>query len=227
MIAVQDHTRISTVGGEGEERKTYKTRLVFLERSGVPVQGESISVLFGTQMLAGRDDICEIMIQDNRISRKHALIRIEPDGVRLSDLGSTNGTTRNDELITEEIILNNRDRVCLGRAVTFEVRIVEREGQVSSARLATGSTAFLLAPSEIVIGRTDPNNFSCDLMVYDPDMELVHSRIEHFYNNTFVVSLSPEKPVLVNNKPVKELEIHNGNVLTMGKTRLRWEIPPA
>jgi hypothetical protein len=221
---MQDYTRISTVGGEGEDRKTLRSRLVFEERAGTPVKGEAINLLFGTQMLMGRDEVCEITIQDNRISRKHAILRIETDAVRLSDLGSTNGTTRNDESVTEEIILNNRDRICLGRAVTFEVRIVEREGQVSSVRLATGTTAFLLAPSEILIGKSDPSNFNCDLMIYDPDLELTHGRLEHFYANTFVVSLSPEKPVLVNNKPIRELEIHNGYTITMGKTRMRWEI---
>ena len=215
---------MSTVGGDGEEKKTLKTLLVFEQRSGVPVKNEAIMLLFGTQMLLGRDDSCDITIPDNRISRKHVLIRIEPDGVRLSDLGSTNGTTRNDEPVTEEIILNNRDKVCVGRAVTFEVRLVERDGQISSARLATGAQAFLLAPSEILVGRSDPKNFTCDLMIYDPELELTHSRLEHFYANTFVVSLAPDKPVLVNDKPIKELEIHDGYTITMGKTRMRWEV---
>ncbi len=224
---MEDHTRISTTIGGSDERKTLRVRVVFEERSGHPVKDETMTLLFGTQMLLGRDEVCEIPIKDNRISRKHVLIRIEPDGVRLADLGSTNGTTRNDEPVTEEIILNNRDRITVGRAVTFEVRLVEREGQICSARLASGPSAFLLAPSEVLIGRSDPKNLTCDLMIYDSELELRHARIDHFYDNTFIMSLVPEKPVLVNNKPVKELEIHPDYTITLGKTRLRWEVIPS
>ena len=221
---VEDRTRVSTTVGSGTERHTLRARLIFEVRAGVPVQGESLNLLFGAQMLIGRDESCEIPILDNRISRKHALIRIDPDAIRLVDLGSTNGTVRNGEPVTEEIILMNRDRIEFGRALTFETRVIEREGHVTSVRLASGPVAYLLAPAEALIGRAEPGNRSCDLLIYDPALELRHARFEHFYGNTFVVSLEEKNSVRINGKPVKELEIHHNQLLELGKTLIRYEL---
>lgn len=221
---MEDRTRVSTTVGGGAERHTLRARLVFEVRAGVPVQGEALNLLFGAQMLIGRDESCEIPVLDNRISRKHALIRIDPDAIRLVDLGSTNGTVRNGEPVTEEIILMNRDRIEFGRALTFETRVIEREGHVTSVRLAAGPVAYLLAPAEVLIGRADPANRNCDLLIYDPALALRHARLEHFYGNTFVVSLDESNLVRVNGKPIKELEIHHGQLIELGKTLLRYEL---
>jgi len=222
---MEDRTRVSNSGGSGAtERQTLRVRLVFEVRAGTPVQNEALNLLFGNQMLVGREPSCEIPILDSRISRKHALIRIDPDAIRLTDLGSTNGTVRNGEPVTEEIIIMNRDRIEFGRVRYFETRMIERDGHVTSIRLAAGADAYLLAPAEVLIGRADPDNRSCDLLIYDPALELRHARFEHFYGNTFVVSLNEKNPVKVNGKPVKELEIHSGQLLEMGKTLLRYEI---
>jgi pSer/pThr/pTyr-binding forkhead associated (FHA) protein len=222
---MEDRTRVTTTGGsDGPERQTLRVRLVFEVRAGTPVKGEVLNLLFGNQMLVGREPTCEIPILDNRISRKHALLRIDPDAIRLTDLGSTNGTIRNGEPVTEEIIVMNRDRIDFGQVRTFETRVIERDGHLTSIRLAAGADAYLLAPVEVLIGRADPQNRACDLLIYDPALELRHARLEHFYGNTFVVSLNEKNPVRVNGKPVKELEIHSGQLIELGKTLIRYEI---
>jgi len=221
---MEDRTRVTTTGGGTTDRQTLRVRLVFEVRAGTQVQNEALNLLFGNQMLVGRDPTCDIPIIDNRISRKHALLRIDPDAVRLTDLGSTNGTIRNGEPVTEEIIIMNRDRIDFGGVRTFETRMIERDGHFTSIRLAWGTEAYLLAPAEVLIGRADPQNRACDLLIYDPALELRHARFEHFYGNTFVVSLDEKNPVKVNGKPVKELEIHSGQLLELGKTLLRYEV---
>jgi len=44
------------------------------------------------RILIGRDEVCDISIPSNLVSRHHALLVISSEGVQLVDLGSTNGT---------------------------------------------------------------------------------------------------------------------------------------
>ncbi len=51
-------------------------------------------------MVIGRQAECEISIQSDEISRRHAELKATPDGVMVEDLGSSNGTYVNDRRIT-------------------------------------------------------------------------------------------------------------------------------
>ena len=44
------------------------------------------------ELLIGRDERCDLVIPDRRVSRHHARISLEGDGYILTDLGSRNGT---------------------------------------------------------------------------------------------------------------------------------------
>jgi NHLM bacteriocin system ABC transporter ATP-binding protein len=68
----------------------------------------------------GRADDCQVRIAERDVSRRHATVEITPDGVRLTDLGSTGGTwVRGDEVTTA--ILRAGDSFRVGGRVTFEV----------------------------------------------------------------------------------------------------------
>ena len=62
-------------------------------------------MLVGTT-LVGRDPECEISHADPRLSRRHAEFRVTPDGVRLRDLGSRNGTHVNGHIVDEVILVS-------------------------------------------------------------------------------------------------------------------------
>ncbi|MFI5301424.1 MAG: diguanylate cyclase [Polyangiales bacterium] len=74
-------------------------------------------VLEGNPLEIGRSVKCELVLDQESVSRKHA--RITWDGVRykLSDLGSTNGSYVNDEPITSERTLRDGDQVKIGRTI--------------------------------------------------------------------------------------------------------------
>ncbi|MEC4807127.1 MAG: FHA domain-containing protein [Jaaginema sp. PMC 1079.18] len=66
----------------------------------------------------GRGSKASIKVLDERVSRHHAVIEYRPrEGFYLSDLGSTNGTFVNQELITQPILLQDGDRVRLGTLI--------------------------------------------------------------------------------------------------------------
>ncbi len=220
-----NHTRVSTNGGAIDSGKPVVARMHIERRMGKSVEGEMITILFGNQMLVGREKSCDIYIPDDRISRKHAQIRIDPDAVRLSDLGSTNGTTRNDEPVTEEIIIESGDLVDIGHARTYEARIVTRDGEISSVRLASGNDAFLLVPQEFIVGFAGPGSDDVDFKLYDPKISKKHARLEYFTGMTFIVSLDEDNLVLVDSKPVKELELRDNYLVEFGDTLVRFERP--
>ena len=216
-----EHTTVSTRGAEG---KVLVVWIVFEKRAGQKVSGESLYILFGSQFLIGREEGCEIRIMDERVSRKHCLIKFSEEGARLTDLGSTNGTYRNEQLIEDEIILSTKDKIDLGHAVTYRVRICSRAEKLSSVRLSSSKEVYLLASSELLIGKFAEESRDVDLMIYDPSIAVQHCRIEHFYNDNFIISLAPDNPVKVNGKPVKELGLKDGDLVELGNTAFRWKI---
>src|SRR5581483_11366392 len=48
-------------------------------------------VLRSTPLVIGRGSDCEIRINDNSVSRRHAVVQPGEDGWTITDLGSTNG----------------------------------------------------------------------------------------------------------------------------------------
>ncbi len=211
-------------GAEPREGSILVVRLVFEKRAGRKVKGEWLYLLFGEQFLLGREEGCEIRVIDDRVSRKHCLIKLEDDGAHLVDLGSTNGTYRNGQLVEEEIILESKDRLNLAKVLTYQVRVCSRQGKLSSIRLVDGNEVYLLARSEILIGNYQEGEDEVDLMIYDPSLKTAHAKIEHLYKNNIISVLEPEYPLKVNGKPAREMELKDGDLIELGETAFRWKI---
>lgn len=78
--------------------------------------GERIP-LIGDLAIVGRQSDCQILIDDNNVSRIHAEIRRTKDGWVVSDRGSTNGSMVNGQKITESRLLVGGDTVAFGSAI--------------------------------------------------------------------------------------------------------------
>jgi pSer/pThr/pTyr-binding forkhead associated (FHA) protein len=80
------------------------------------------------QYVLGRSATCEIVIDDARVSRRHAQIEVTRDGVTLQDLGSVNGVFVNGHRLPLGIHpLQDADRIVIGGA-----ELLLRLGPVSS-----------------------------------------------------------------------------------------------
>jgi len=92
--------------------------------------------LYGS-MVIGRQADCEISIPSDEISRRHARLDVTPNGVRVEDLGSSNGTYVNDKRV-ENAMLKVGDELRLD-TLRFQVTAPGMESPASTAQ--PGATA--------------------------------------------------------------------------------------
>lgn len=102
---------------------------------GGKYQGKAIP-LTTKRFLVGREQDCQLRPNSELVSRHHCVFIIDDYTVRLRDLGSTNGTRVNGDLVRGEIVLNPGDRVTIGR---LEVELVVRTGVPAKAVPAAAS----------------------------------------------------------------------------------------
>ncbi len=77
--------------------------------------------LKGAETIVGRLPECDIQLNSNTVSRKHARLSIEGSSYFLEDLGSGNGTFVNGKQITSRVPITPNDRIKFGNLlVRFE-----------------------------------------------------------------------------------------------------------
>ncbi|HEY60858.1 MAG TPA: FHA domain-containing protein [Anaerolineae bacterium] len=71
------------------------------------------------ELLIGRDDSCDIVIDDRQVSRRHAQVSIEKEKILLNDLGSKNGTYKNGLLVDHSVHVRDGDIVKIALVQDF------------------------------------------------------------------------------------------------------------
>jgi serine protease Do len=78
-------------------------------------RGETVEIT-NRQFLIGRDEDCDLTIDDDRASRQHARIEtLDTGGMVIRDLGATNGTFVNGKRIAEPVVLEGGETIRVGR----------------------------------------------------------------------------------------------------------------
>lgn len=77
------------------------------------------------QALIGRDVKADINLRDGQVSRRHAMILVESEGIVIRDLGSANGTLVNGRRITGSVVLKPDDLITIG-ASSWKLVIIRR-----------------------------------------------------------------------------------------------------
>ena len=104
---------------------------VTLQWLGGEDEGESFQIVPG-RTTVGRASSCTLVATAKTISKLHAEISRYEQRVTITDVGSTNGTRVNDQLITEPTELHDNDRVSFGSCEST-IRIAGEIVEVSSA----------------------------------------------------------------------------------------------
>ncbi|MEJ7734301.1 MAG: GGDEF domain-containing protein [Polyangiaceae bacterium] len=102
--------------------------------------GEPFSLAAGGALRIGRSREMEIRIEDDGVSRNHAVIEPDPaGGWVISDLGSSNGTRVQGEKVARKR-LHDGDVIHLGPRISFRFAMVDAEQQTMMIRLYESST---------------------------------------------------------------------------------------
>ncbi len=97
--------------------------LKFKDENGKPQR-----ILVDTDKFSvGRHSENNLSIPDNSLSRKHIQIERFADIFIVSDCNSSNGTTLNDEKLSEPSALNHQDKLNLGNSLAVEIEIPSNE----------------------------------------------------------------------------------------------------
>lgn len=103
--AAREATSMHRVVGAGDPR-------LVVERA--PGHAPGMEYDIGPGAVMGRGDLAEIRLDDPFASSQHARLTVEGGVVILEDLGSTNGTYLNEELLGGPMPLHAGDRVRIG-----------------------------------------------------------------------------------------------------------------
>lgn len=105
-------------------------RVNLVVASGVH-QGKTIAIP-GPQFVIGRDPACHLRPASPAISKKHTAIFIREGKLYVRDLGSTNGTFVNEELITADQEVAHGDRLKVG-PLDFMIQLTASRPSESTA----------------------------------------------------------------------------------------------
>lgn len=130
--AARDHARsegyhfMGPVEVELETNETLTPGMFLLASSVKEGEGGTVGALVmpdGNRITVGEDPLtigrlpeCDIVLEDSKVSRRHAEVRRDGMGVNVVDLGSTNGTMVNGAGIRERA-LNDGDQITVGATV--------------------------------------------------------------------------------------------------------------
>ncbi len=115
----------------------------------------------------GREEGNLLRLNDERVSRYHAKVQVDDGDLILTDLGSTNGTRVNGQVV-EIRRLRIGDRITLGRSVLLygsDEEIVARMVTLRNAPLAQNSAPgdpALTTPQALVMQQMEADDFAID-----------------------------------------------------------------
>lgn len=188
--------------------------------------------------LVGREG--DILLMDAKVSRKHAVIRMEGSSVFVKDLGSTNGTTvRGEKLAPDaEIELMAGDRVEFGgvgltlslpgESAATQIPVSSKTQSIaapptvdaSRATLEVDGEPFPLKPGSNTLGRKDSN----DIVISDPYVSGSHATIEVTESEILLTDVGSTNGTMLNGArmvPNEPVRINPDDEIMIGAKTLR------
>lgn len=191
----------------------------------------------GTTVIGRQGDI---VIEDTRVSRKHAQVSFDGSNVVLEDLGSTNGTSVNGTKLSpgQKLTLNNGEKVSFGG---YEMTLgLPGEANKTMAAMGGKTTALDVAPTngEVVanlewegnsvplkigthsFGRRDSN----DIQISDPYVSGSHGEFEVTETAVYLTDTGSTNGTVVNDaklSPNQKTQIGKDDVVKLGNIEIR------
>lgn len=189
----------------------------------------------------GREEDNDVVLENNRVSRRHAVIVWRDGAFEISDLGSTNGTYVNREPVTQPHILRDGDVIHLyieelhfyelGKAapeleVESEIeRTLVVPPDAAQPRLIVSAgpqegQKFPIRAGKMVIGRAT-SKATWDIALQDRAVSRPHAQIERQDDGFVLTDLDSANGTLVNGEMIAEpTALQDGDVILLGETTL-------
>ncbi len=202
--------------------------------------------------LIGREPDNDIVLDDDRISRRHAELRWERGRVELADYGSLNGTLINSQAARGRIPLRDGDIIDLGKR-KFTLNIAQ--ASAAEAKQADSPTPSETVKTKKVSGPIEPEppmamlsliqssadpainqwplsapvttigrDATCGVTLTDASVSRVHAQITRQPSGYFVTDLQSSNGVTVNGQRLEgPVQVFAGDVIAVGDCLLRFE----
>jgi RND superfamily putative drug exporter len=182
--------------------------------TGGPLVGKRL--FFDSELVLGRGR-ADVVLEDEEVSRRHALIRHANGRLVLYDLGSLNGTWVNgDRIIDEPRTLTVGDSIQLG-ATTIAVTPPRPGLTITSGPLAGRR---LRVDPQLILGRTD-----ADVTLEDDEVSRHHALIRMDGDGLVVEDLGSLNGTWVNGVRIGTARVlHVGDTIRLGETAI--EVTP-
>ncbi len=188
--------------------------------------------------LIGRDPSSDVLLNDGTVSRRHARIIIEGNTAYLEDLGSTNGTRLNGQLVSpgQRVPLPQQAELQFGSAILtlelpegFETPVVAEEVAPPLAYLVNlqdSTQRYPLYARPLKIGRRAGN----EIVIPDPYVSGAHAVIEIVGNEVRITDLGSTNGTFIGDvrlTPNLPTPVEPGATLTLGKSQFVVEWVPS
>jgi pSer/pThr/pTyr-binding forkhead associated (FHA) protein len=171
----------------------------------------------------GRNNLCDIILSEEQISRRHAKLSLHDNVLTLEDLSSHNGTFINGKRITEAHTLAGSEFIAIG---SFRLSISEPDAP-PPAKLCILSKGFLagrifhLDRNEISLGRKTNN----DIILRDPAVSRSHAKITIEDGRYFITDLKSANGIFINGEEYQRAQLQSGDKIDIGYLRLLFVDP--
>jgi pSer/pThr/pTyr-binding forkhead associated (FHA) protein/tetratricopeptide (TPR) repeat protein len=178
------------------------------------------------ELIIGRDPQNPIVLDDNRVSRKHARVYHGEKGHYIEDLGSANGVVLEGTLIRGASLLNVGNKIEVGDFVLTIVPEGAAHGALPSAASLKGLSGafkgqdFPLSGPRITLGRVEGNQ----IVVEDASVSRHHARLQRERQGWVVHDLGSSNGTFVNDRPITQRELKGGEKITLGSVSFRFTL---
>lgn len=187
----------------------------------VRVGGRSQAFAPAQRAVIGRDPGCDVVVDHDLVSRRHAYAEWSAAGWVLRDLGSSNGTWMHGQRITE-VPISGPVAVTLGGVngskLELSLQVSPRDGSSNPhdaddpSRLGQLTAVHPFAGTETLIGRAP----DCDVFVDDLTVSRNHAVIRRSGTSFTITDLGSTNGTFVNGKRVQTAELVERDVVSIG-----------
>ncbi len=107
-----------------------------VEVAAGPDQGKRLTVA-AARLLVGTSPVCDLVLTDERVSRRHLTLAVEGAMLRVEDLQSTNGTFAGEMRITGAY-LRGGETITIGKTLLLVTAVAAERGEASGRAVSFG-----------------------------------------------------------------------------------------